>query len=196
MTAVTGILLAAGSARRFGAAKLLQPLPDGVPVAAAAAQSLIEALPNTVAVVKAGDHALIELFTELGLQVVENPQAAEGMGSSLAAGVNATITATTASRTDGWLIMLADMPWIQPATIAVLADRLKKGASMVAPVYAGQRGHPVGFCSHWLQPLRDLSGDKGARDLIRDHPDALELFATEDAGVVKDIDYPQDLRRY
>ena len=92
--------------------------------------------------------------------------------------------------------MLADMPWIQPATISVLADRLKKGASMVAPVYAGQRGHPVGFSSRWLQPLRDLSGDKGARDLIRDHSDALELVTTKDAGVVKDIDYPQDLSRY
>ena len=194
MTEITGILLAAGSARRFGAHKLLQPLHDGVPVAAAAVQSLIQVLPNTVAVVKPGDYALIELFTELGLQVVENSLAAEGMGTSLSAGINA--SAATTTRADGWLIMLADMPWIQPTTIAVLADRLKQGASMVAPVYAGHRGHPVGFSSRWLQPLRDLSGDKGARELIRDHSDALELFATEDAGVVKDIDYPQDLSRY
>ena len=192
MKEITGILLAAGSARRFGAPKLLQPLHDGVLVAAAAAQSLIQVLPNTVAVVKPGDHALIELFTELGLQVVENSLAAEGMGTSLAAGINA----SAVTRAGGWLIMLADMPWIQPTTIAVLADRLKQGASMVAPVYAGHRGHPVGFSSRWLQPLRDLSGDKGARELIRDHSDALELFATEDAGVVKDIDYPQDLSRY
>jgi molybdenum cofactor cytidylyltransferase len=187
MTEIAGILLAAGSARRFGAAKLLQPLHGGIPVAAAAAKSLIQVLPNTVAVVKPGDHALIKLLTELGLQVVENPLADEGMGTSLAAGVH------VCAQADGWLIMLADMPWIQPATIAVLVDRLENGASMVAPVYAGQRGHPVGFSSRWLQPLRELSGDRGARDLIRDHSDALELFATEDAGVVKDIDYPQDI---
>ena len=190
MTEIAGILLAAGSARRFGAPKLLQPLHDGVPVAAAAAQSLIQVLPNTVAVVKPGDHGLIELFTELGLQVVENPLADEGMGTSLAAGINAT------SQADGWIIMLADMPWIKPATISVLAGRLESGASIVAPVYAGRRGHPVGFSSRWLQPLRDLSGDKGARDLIVDNSDALELLATEDAGVVKDIDYPRDLSRY
>jgi molybdenum cofactor cytidylyltransferase len=189
MTEIAGILLAAGSARRFGAAKLLQRLHDGVPVAAAAAQSLTQVLANTVAVVKPGDHVLIELFTEQGLQVVENPLAEEGMGTSLAAGINASAQAA------GWLIMLADMPWIRTATISVLADRLDNGASMVAPVYAGQRGHPVGFSSRWLQPLRDLSGDRGARDLITAHPDALELFATEDAGVVQDIDYPQDLSR-
>jgi molybdenum cofactor cytidylyltransferase len=191
MTEIVGILLAAGSARRFGAAKLLQPLHDGVPVAAAAAQALLQVLPNTLAVVKPGDHALIELFTELGLQVVENPLADEGMGTSLAAGVNAAATTWA----DGWLIMLADMPWIQPATISALADRLEKGASIVAPVYAGQRGHPVGFSSRWLQPLRDLRGDRGARDLIADNLDTLELLATEDAGVLQDIDFPHDLKR-
>jgi len=189
MTRIAGILLAAGSARRFGTPKLLHPLHAGVPVAAVAAQALMQVLPNTLAVVKPGDHALIKVFTELGLQVVENPLADEGMGTSLAAGVNAAATA----RADGWLIMLADMPWIQPATISALADRLESGASIVAPVCAGQRGHPVGFSSHWLQPLCDLCGDRGARDLIADNLDALELLATEDAGVLQDIDFPHDL---
>ena len=187
MTQITGILLAAGSARRFGAPKLLHPLHDGLPVAAVAANSLVQVLPNTLAVVKPGDHALIQVFTELGLHIVENPLADEGMGTSLAAGINA------AAMADGWLIALADMPWIQPTTITALVDRLENGASMVAPVYAGRRGHPVGFSSRWLQPLRDLCGDKGARDLITQNPDALELLTTEDAGILRDVDYPHDL---
>ena len=189
MTEIAGILLAAGSARRFGSPKLLHPLHAGVPVAAVTAQTLIQVLPNTLAVVGPGDHALIEIFTELGLRTVNNPLANEGMGTSLAAGVNATAQA------DGWLIMLADMPWIQPSTISALANRLKNGASIVAPTYAGRRGHPVGFSSRWLQPLRDLCGDKGARDLIADNSDVLELLATEDAGVLKDIDFLHDLGR-
>jgi len=189
MTEIAGILLAAGSARRFGAPKLLHPLHDDVPVAAAAAQALKQVLPNTIVVVKPGDYPLIEVFTELGLHIVENPLADEGLGTSLAAGVNAT------ARADGWLIALADMPWIQPATISAVADRLADGASIVAPVYAGRRGHPVGFSSRWLQQLRSRFGDSGARDLITDHPDALELFTTEDAGILKDIDYPVDLIR-
>lgn len=187
MTEPVGILLAAGFAQRFGAPKLLHPLHDGVPIAVAAARALLQALPNTIAVVRPGDHALIELFTELGLQTVENPLADKGMSASLAAGVNATAGA------GGWIIALADMPWIQPATITALADRMKSGASMVAPVYEGQRGHPVGFSSRWLQPLQELSGDKGARDLIANYSNELELLATEDAGVLMDIDHPQDL---
>ena len=184
---IAGILLAAGSARRFGTPKLLHPLHDGLPVAAAAAQSLVQVLPNTLAVVKPGDHDLIQVFTELGLHIVENPLADEGMGTSLAAGINATAMA------DGWLIALADMPWIQPTTISALADRLENGAPMVAPVYAGRRGHPAGFSSRWRQPLRDLHGDIGARDLIAENSDALELLTTEDAGVLRDVDYPHDL---
>jgi len=187
MTEVVGILLAAGSARRFGAPKLLHPLHDGVPIAVVAAHALMQALPHTIVVVKPGDHALIETFTQLGLEIAKNPLAEEGMGTSLAAGVNATASA------GGWLIMLADMPWVQPATISALADRIKNGASIIAPVYAGQRGHPVGFSSRWLQSLQGLSGDKGAQDLLTKYPDELELLATEDDGVLKDIDRPQDL---
>ena len=189
MTELVGILLAAGSASRFGAAKLLHPLPDGVAIGVAAASTLMAAVPNTIVVVQPGDQTLIEAFSELGLKVVENPLADKGMGTSLAAGVYAT------SGAGGWLIALADMPWVRPATITALADRLNNGASMVAPVYQGRRGHPVGFSSRWQEQLRGLSGDKGARDLITNYSDELELLTTEDAGVVKDIDSPKDLNR-
>ena len=117
-------------------------------------------------------------------------RADEGMGTSLAAGINATSSA------DGWLIALADMPWMQPATITALVNQLKNGASMVAPVYQGQRGHPVGFSARWQQPLQELSGDKGARDLLANYPAELELLTTGDAGILKDIDHPQDLIRF
>ena len=189
MTELVGILLAAGSATRFGSAKLLHPLPGGEAIGVAAARALISALPNSIAVVQPGDQVLIKALSDIGLQVVENPLAESGMGSSLAAGVHA------AAGADGWLIALADMPWIQPASMTALADRLKHGASMVAPVYRGRRGHPVGFSSRWGEQLRGLSGDRGARDLIANYPDELELFDTVDAGVLKDVDQAHDLNR-
>lgn len=189
MRDVVGILLAAGTAQRFGTPKLLHPLPGDVPVGIAAARALIQAVPDAVAVVRPGDDALIEAFSAIGLKIVENPSADAGMGTSLAAGVRATPEA------GGWLIALADMPWIRPATIRLLADRLRSGASMVAPLYAGRRGHPVGFAPRWGGQLRSLCGDEGARGLIADHAGELELQTTVDAGVLEDIDHPGDLTR-
>lgn len=183
----TGVLLAAGSATRFGADKLQQPLSDGTTVCVAAARCLLQALPHCIAVVKPDDHALAKILTDLGMKVLVNPRHAQGMGTSLAAAIHATADA------DGWLIALADMPWIQTATMTALAQRLQLGASMVAPIYKAQRGHPVGFASRWRQPLQALTGDRGARDLITQHADELELIMTEDAGVLQDIDYPLDL---
>jgi molybdenum cofactor cytidylyltransferase len=188
MTEPVGLLLAAGSASRFGTDKLLHTLPDGIAIGIAAATALIQAMPNSIAVVKPGDHILINAVSKLGMRVVENPLAAQGMGTSVSAGVNATIDAT------GWLIALADMPWIKPATISALAERLRNGASMVAPVHKNQRGHPAGFSSRWREQLRSLSGDKGARDLIAKYSDELELLITEDAGVLQDIDYLSDIK--
>ncbi len=190
MTEVVGIILAAGAAKRFGSSKLLHALPpDGIPVGVAAAQSMMQVIPNTIAVVRPGDQVLKEAYSTIGLKVVENPLADEGMGTSLAAGINASLNA------DGWLIALADMPWILPETIAVLADQLRNGASIIAPVYRGDRGHPVGFASCWRNRLTILRGDKGAKDLIAEFYDELVLINTDDSGVVEDIDYPEALKR-
>lgn len=189
MTRIAGILLAAGAARRFGAPKLLHPLPDGVPVGIASARTLVQAVPHTLAVVQPGDRSLIEAYAEIGLGIVENPFADAGMGASLAAGVSA------AAGAGGWLVALADMPWIQPATVRMLADRLRSGASMVAPVFGGRRGHPVGFSHHWGDRLQALGGDDGARNLLAEHAGELVLLDTADAGVLEDIDHPDDLVR-
>lgn len=187
MTRIVGVLLAAGAGRRFGAAKLLHPLPHGTPVGLAAARSLIQALPEALAVVRPGDSTLSTALAACGLRVIENPAAEQGMGGSLAAGIAA------APDADGWLIALADMPWVRPATIRSLAEALRDGASMVAPVCDGRRGHPVGFASQWGSRLCDLSGDQGARALLTDHAAQLVLRPTNDRGVLYDIDHPADL---
>lgn len=187
MTEIAAILLAAGSAVRFGSNKLLHPLPDGTPVAVQAARRLLEAVPNSIAVVKPDDEDLRDALAATGLGIIENPVASEGMGTSLARGVLATREAA------GWIIALADMPWIEPATIDAVAGGLRKGASMAAPSHAGRRGHPVGFSAHWREELCLLSGDSGARRVIEAHPDALEIIDTADPGIIRDIDYLHDL---
>ena len=187
MAEIAGILLAAGSAVRFGSNKLLHPLPDGTPLAVQAARRLIDAVPNSIAVIRPDDQELGDALAATGLRIIENPLASQGMGTSLAMGVRATGDAT------GWIIALADMPWIAPATLDAVAGRLRQGASMAAAAHAGRRGHPVGFSGRWREELCGLSGDSGARRLLEAHPDALELVETADPGIFRDIDYPQDL---
>ena len=187
MSEVVGILLAAGRSERFGMPKLLHPLPDGTPLAVAAARGLVLALPRTLAVVRPGDTELIEQLSALGLTVVENPLHPEGMGTSIAAGIRAGEGAF------GWLIALADMPWVRPATIRALADGLEAGASIIAPEHHGRRGHPVGFASGWGKALGELRGDSGARGLIAAAGDRLTRLPTDDSGVLRDVDAPGDL---
>ena len=189
MKEIVGVLLAAGNSRRFGAHKLLHPLITGEPIGIAAAHNLSSAIPNSLAVIRSGDLDLAKRYTDLGLRVIETPQADGGMGLSLAIGV------TAAAAANGWLIALADMPWIKPNTISALADSLLCGASLVAPVHTGRRGHPVGFSAKWRAQLMALSGDQGARALLAAHTPELLLLPTEDAGVLLDIDLRMDLER-
>ncbi len=187
MSTIVGVLLAAGAASRFGAPKLLHPLPSGEAIGVAAARALVAAVPEVVAVIRPGDHVLRESLAVLGVRVVENPRAGEGIGTSIAAGVAA------APQASGWLIALADMPFIRPATIAALADALRGGADIVAPQHAGRRGHPVGFAARRRQALCALDGDRGARGLIAAHRQGLTLLHTEDPGVLRDLDRVEDL---
>ncbi len=194
MRPVAGVLLAAGAGRRFrvhrGVNKLLQPLPSGEPVGVAAGRNLIAAVPDSIAVVRAGDLALAMALGAIGLRIVEHPWADDGLGTSLAAGVAARPDAA------GWLIALGDMPWVQPETILALTEALAAGASLTAPLYAGHRGHPVGFAAPWRDRLMTLKGDQGAKDIIAAHSGQLILLPTADPGVLRDVDAPADLGRH
>jgi molybdenum cofactor cytidylyltransferase len=189
-----GILLAAGRSERFGRDKLVAPLPGpigdipaGTPIGVAACRHLAAALPEVLAVVRPGDATLAALLRDAGARVVECAEAAEGMGASLACGVRSTPDA------DGWLIALADMPSIKPATITMLASALQRGADIVAPQYDGQRGHPVGFARRHQAALASLRGDEGARAIMLANRATLTLQTTDDPGVLHDIDTPTEL---
>ncbi len=109
-----------------------------------------------------------------------------GMGDSIAAAVRATPEA------QGWLILPADLPLIQPATLLAVAQALQQ-SSLAYPMFHGQRGHPVGFGRPYAAQLAGLTGNKGAAQLIIAGA-ATELIVT-DVGCVTDIDTLQDLER-
>lgn len=182
-----GLLLAAGYGRRFGADKLLHPLADGTPLAVASARALRGACPRVVAVLRPEQTVLAGLLAAEGLELVLCPEARGGMGHSLSAGVAASPDAT------GWLVALADMPFIRSASLMQVAAALGAGAALAAPACAGQRGHPVGFAARWRSELLALSGDEGARALLRAQGHLLQLIETDDPGVLRDVDRPADL---
>src|SRR4051812_28474146 len=108
---ITAVLLAAGSGTRFGGGKLVHPLEDGVAIAAHAARNLIAAGLAVVAVVRAGDFPLADILEQEGCYVTPCAEAVHGMGHTLAHGV------AHARESAGWIVALADMPRIRPATI-------------------------------------------------------------------------------
>jgi len=194
---ITGILLCAGKASRFGSQKLLArlPVPDGRRVVEASAAHLLAAVGQVIAVTSRDD-LLMRVLDDCGCQVIVNEHAAEGMGSSIAAGVVA--STTTHANPAGWIIALGDMPYVQQTTIATVCQQLTAGCDIVVPMHLGQRGHPVGFARHYGRPLSELQGDSGARTVIdaaltRD-PSRIFYFNTDDSGVLADIDVPADMR--
>lgn len=184
---IAGVLLAAGSGSRFGGGKLLARLADGTPVAVRSARALRAAVDRALAVVRPGDDGLAALLAAEGLEVLVFPGAAEGMGASLASGVAA------APEADGWLVALADMPWVRPETVAAVAERLRGGALVAAPAVRGRRGHPVGFGHSLISELLDLRGDRGAREILGRHVDQITLLDVDDEGILLDIDELSDL---
>ena len=188
---VVAILLAAGSASRFGSDKLLHALPHDVPIAIQAARHLGAVFENNVfVVIRPEATELSYLFRKEGCEVVPCERAAEGMGASLACGVRA---AHAAGRADGYIVALGDMPFIRSSSIAAVRDALIDGAALAAPYFRARRGHPVAFAGRFRGELERLEGDEGAKDLLARHAAELVKIPVGDPGVVRDIDTPGDL---
>jgi len=72
---------------------------------------------------------------------------------------------------------------------------LEADAALVAPLHLGVRGHPVGFSRRYFGELAALTGDEGAKDVVRNHSQELRFIETDDPGVARDVDTPADLAR-
>jgi len=191
---IVGILLAAGEGSRFGGNKLLAPLAidrtqrlNVEPVGVVAARNLLRALPDSIAVVRPHDAALSASLSAAGVSSIKCDNASHGMGASLACGVAASEDA------DGWVVALADMPWISPSTIRLVVDAIASGADIAAPTLRGARGHPVGFARAHRAALVSLTGDAGARSLIDRNAARVTWIDVDDEGVLRDVDTARDL---
>jgi molybdenum cofactor cytidylyltransferase len=183
----SAILLAAGSAARMGADKLLLPYKGRRLIDFALTPLLDCALVDEVVLVVRPD--LDPALDHPKCRIVANHDHREGLGSSLRAGVRAVNPAA-----DAYLVSLADMPGVTVDLVATLIDAFRQcGKPIIVPVYQQRHGHPVIFNRACRDELLRLGGDLGARQLIAEHADWVEYFPTQDHAVVYDVDTPEDL---
>lgn len=181
-----GVLLAAGFGKRFDARqdKLLVNL-EGKPVLWHSAKTLINVLPNSIAVIQPHQHQRRRILEALGFHIVQSARAKDGMGYAIADAVQASQAAK------GWLVALADMPWVSSDLIQKVSNQIEHSETIVAPRYNKQRGHPVAFGAAWHDKLSGLTGDKGARDLFTSAP--ITWVDWHDDTIHRDVDIVDDL---
>lgn len=180
------IIAAAGCAERFkkagGEGNKLNALLNSSSVFA---QTLRNALASglQVHVVTRPENSQVQALC-LAQQVRVTLIESSGLGESIAAGVRANAS------WQGWLIHLADMPFVPPAVFVEVADALKSH-TLVRPCVSTQPGHPVAFDHNWYSKLSQLTGDNGARELLRG--ESMHIIEIKDADSQRDIDLPSQL---
>jgi molybdenum cofactor cytidylyltransferase len=190
------IVLAGGFGSRFGGGKLTAPWRGGRLIDGALAAAFAAPV-RTVSVVTGADGAVAEVARAFAarvgqadrLRLVHAADHAEGMAATLRAGI-----ASLPGDTAGAFVFLGDMPRVPPAVLPRLAEALAgAGALAAAPVFEGQRGHPVLFGRALFAGLLALTGDEGARNVLRGLGPALALAEAPDDGVLFDVDTPGQL---
>jgi molybdenum cofactor cytidylyltransferase len=178
-------LLAAGESRRWGADNKLLALIDGKPMVRRTAEAIFKSTVRPVVVVTGHEAAEVRAaLADLPLSFHHAPDYAEGLSASLKAGIAVVPVACT-----GALICLGDMPFVRPDTLDRLAGS-HVGQAAVFPTYQGQRGNPVLLARTLFADIMLLTGDEGARAIMKAIPDQIGELAVDDPDVLRDVDRP------
>jgi len=182
---VAGVLLAAGEGTRLGTPKALVEL-GGRRLVDRGADLLRDGGTAPVLVVTGAAPVTVP-----GVTLVPNPDWRTGMGSSLAAGLQALPGKSTAA-----VIALVDQPLIGAGVVRRLVAAHQAGAELAVAAYYGRARNPVLLARrHWAGVIAAADGDTGARPYLRAHPDLVTLVECADIGAPDDVDTPEDLAR-
>ncbi len=194
--------MAAGFSRRFGQQdKRTALLPSGQPLLGQLLTGLQGRFKHLAVVIRPEDDPAVLAIPD-GVHILRAANAAEGLGASIADGVDQ-LLAIDLPGIESLALMLGDMPVPATSTLALLLEN-QAAARIVRPIYQPdaisadqkQPGHPVLFGREfWLQLTR-LSGEDGAKAVIRNNRDCLTLITVNDVRVLQDVDQPDALLRY
>ena len=188
---VAAIILAAGQSRRMGGPNKLLARFDGEPLIRQIAERALASKADPIIVVT-GHRAkdIGDTLAGLNVRTVHNPDFADGLATSLKAGLSA-----VPERASGALVLLADMPGVTAPIIDRLIDafRSRPPPAIVLPTFAGKRGNPVLWARAFFPELMTVTGDTGARHILALHEEAVERVEIGEAAGF-DVDTPDALK--
>jgi len=185
------VVLAAGSSTRMGTVKQLLPLA-GRPLLQHVLDNVRESRAREIILVLGHAADAIRQKVELhDVKVVLNGNYLQGMGSSLRLGLSA-----LDSRSEAALIVLADQPFVRPATFDQLfAAHVRTKGQIVIPTYRGFRGNPVLLDRSVFSEVMRLTGDVGCRAIFGDHLEGIVKLPVDDPGILLDLDQKNDYEK-
>jgi molybdenum cofactor cytidylyltransferase len=186
---IAAVVLAAGRSTRMGAVNKLIAEIGGKPLVRIAAEQALASHASPVIVVTGHQRERVEAaLSGLNVRLVHNPDFAEGLGTSLKAGIGA-----VPDNADGAIVCLGDMPQVDSALInrLIAAFDPARGALVVVPTIDGKRGNPVVWSRRFFHDLMTITGDVGARYLIGGYAEAVVEVPLRGEAALTDVDTPE-----
>ena len=191
---IAALVLAAGRSTRFGEANKLTADLGGEPMVRRTVRNVLGSRARPViAVTGHQPEAVSEALSGLDVRFTHNPDYAQGLSTSLKAGL-----AALPSGIDGVVVCLGDMPAITAADIDKLISAFapKEGRAIIVPIYQGKRGNPVIFAESFIPEMRDAAGDSGARHVIGRYADAVAEVDLGSDAIFLDIDTQEAMAKH
>ena len=185
------VVLAAGASSRLGEAKQLVPFQGRTLLTHAITTAIAADCGPVLAVLGAGGDSLRNEAIEAGARVVENPDWATGLGSSIRVAID--WIEAEIPEAGAVLCLVCDQPLMTAGLLATIIQAHRDGHDLVAATYDGAMGVPALFSRRFFGELRGLPGDVGARRILARH--SAQVHAVPFPGGSIDVDIPADLAR-